>query len=215
MTIQNKLHDIQEFFTHSDKKLRDDRWIFTSMLIGAILSLLASFVLSVEAVELARNPDANLSCSVNVVLNCATVAKHPTAEIFGFPNSFLGLMAESVVITVAIAGLAGIRFPRLFMFAAQIGYTLGFVFALFLFYISFFIIQALCPWCLLVTLTTTMVFFAMTRYNIRENNLYLPKSIMVPLRRFVDKDYDKLLMASVVVIFIAAIIIKYGNGLFG
>lgn len=214
MTVQNKLHEIKDFFTHSSKKIRDDRWIFASMLIGAVLSLLASFVLSVESVELARNPNANLSCSVNVVINCATVAKHPTAEMFGFPNSFLGLMAESVVITVAIAGLMGIRFPRKFMFAAQIGYSLGFIFALYLFYVSFFIIQALCPWCLLVTATTTMVFFAITRFNIREDNLYLPKSIMKPLRSFIEKDYDKLLMVSIIVLFLAAIILKYGNGLF-
>ncbi|TAH32349.1 vitamin K epoxide reductase family protein [Candidatus Saccharibacteria bacterium] len=208
------MKSIFEFFTHKDRNLRDNRWIFTSMLVGALLSLLASFVLSKEAVELARNPDAALSCSVNVVLNCATVAKHPTAEMWGFPNSFLGLMAEPIVVTVAIAGLAGIAFPRKFMFAAQIGYTLGFIFAWYLFYISFFIIGALCPWCLLVTLTTTMVWFAITRYNIRENNLYLPKKAEKALKRFIEKDYDKFALASIVVIAIAAIIIKYGDGLF-
>lgn len=208
------MKSIFEFFTHKDRNLRDNRWIFASMLIGALLSLLASFVLSKEAIELARNPDAALSCSVNVVLNCATVAKHPTAEMWGFPNSFLGLMAEPVVITVAIAGLAGIAFPRKFMFAAQIGYTLGLIFAWYLFYVSFFIIGALCPWCLLVTLTTTMVWFAITRYNIRENNLYLPKKAEKALKRFIEKDYDKFALASIVVIAIAAIIIKYGDGLF-
>src|SRR5689334_13414998 len=114
------LKQIRNFFTHEDKKIRDDRWIFLSMLVGALLSLLASFVLSVEAIELAKNPAAELSCSVNIVLNCATVALHPSASLWGFPNSFLGLMAEPVVITVAIAGLAGIKFPRKFMFAAQI-----------------------------------------------------------------------------------------------
>ena len=171
------LSRIKEYFTHNEKKLRDNRWIFTSMLVGALFSLLASFVLSVEAVELAKNPEAELSCSINVVLNCATVALHPSANMLGFPYSFFGLMAEPVVITVAIAGLAGVAFPRRFMFVAQIGYTLGFLFAWYLFYTSFFIIQALCPWCLLVTLTTTLVWFAITRYNIRENNLYLPKEV--------------------------------------
>ena len=116
------------------------------MLVGACLSLLAAFVLSVEAVELAKNPNAALSCNINIVLNCASVGKHPSATMFGFPNSFLGLMAEPIVITVAIAGLAGIKFPRRFMFAAQIGYTLGFIFALALFYISLVIIKVLCPW---------------------------------------------------------------------
>ena len=208
------MHKVVEFFSHKDKKLRDNRWIFTTMLIGAIGSLLASFVLSVEAFELAKNPDADLSCSVNIILNCATVAAHPSSELFGFPNPFLGLMAESVVITVAIAGLAGIRFPRLFMFAAQIGYSLGFIFALYLFYVSFFVIQALCPWCLLVTLTTILVWFAITRYNIRENNLYLPKNIQKKLHGFIERDYDKLVMASVIILLVVAILIKYGEGIF-
>jgi uncharacterized membrane protein len=208
------LEAIKNFFTHNDTKLRDNRWIFTSMLIGAALSLLAAFVLSVEAVELAKNPNAQLSCSVNVVLNCATVAKHPTAELFGFPNSFFGLMAEPIVIVIAIAGLAGVIFPRRFMFGAQIGYTLGFIFAWYLFYVSFFIIQALCPWCLLVTLTTTFVLFAITRYNIREDNLYLPKRLATKLKSWVAKDYDKLLLATIVVLAIAAIFIKYGDSLF-
>jgi hypothetical protein len=80
--------------------------------------------------------------------------------------------------------------------------------------VSFFIIQALCPWCLLVTLTTTFVFFAITRYNIREDNLYLPKRLSVVAKRWIEKDYDKLVLASIVVLAIAAIFIKYGDSLF-
>lgn len=205
---------IKAFFTHSDKNLRDNRWIFTSMLIGAVLSLVAAFVLSVESYQLAKNPNAELSCSVNLVLNCATVAKHPSAEMFGFPNSFLGMIAEPIVITVAIAGLAGIRFPRRFMAAAQVGYTLGLFYALYLFSISFFVIQALCPWCLLVTLTTILVWFAITRYNIRENNLFLPKSLQTKLLAYVKKDYDKLAMFSLIAFLVLAIIVKYGDGIF-
>lgn len=208
------LRSVKEFFTHDERRLRDNRWIFTSMLIGSILSLVASFVLSTEALELARNPNAALSCNVSVVLNCATVNNHPTGHMFGFPNSFIGMMAEPVVITVAIAGLAGIAFQRKFMFAAQIGYTLGFIFALVLFYISYNIIGALCPWCLLVTLTTTLVWFAITRYNIRENNLYLPSNLQKTLHHWIEKDYDKIAMWTLIVLLIAAIIVKYGNSLF-
>lgn len=202
------------FFRHEDKNLRDNRWIFTSMLVGSILSLIAAFVLSVEALQLAKNPDAALSCSVNVVLNCATVAKHPSAEMFGFPNSFLGMITEPVVITVAIAGLAGIKFPRRFMQWAQVGYTAGLAYALYLFGISFFVIQALCPWCLLVTLTTLLVWFSITRYNIREKNLPLSKSMQQKLGKFIQRDYDKVVLLGIVAFFIAAIILKYGNGLF-
>lgn len=184
------------------------------MLVGSILSLTASFVLSQDAIQLAKNPAAPLSCSVNIVLNCATVANHPTASMFGFPNSFLGMMAEPVVITVAIAGLAGIKFPRKFMYAAQIGYTIGLFYALILLSISYFIIQALCPWCLLVTLTTILVWFAMTRYNIRENNLSLPAKLQSKLHTYVEKDYDKLVMLGLIVAVIVAILVKYGDGIF-
>lgn len=205
---------VKTFLNHSDKKVRDNRWIFTSMIIGAILSLLASFVLSVEAVVLAANPDAELACSISLVLNCATVGLHPSAHLFGFPNSFLGLIAEPVVITVAIAGLAGVRFPRLFMFFAQIGYTLGFIFALYLLYTSYFVIGALCPWCLLVTATTTLVWFSITRYNIREKNLYIPPAVQKKLSTFIAKDYDKLVLWAFLAVIIIAILIKYGDSLF-
>lgn len=207
------LRATKEYFSHKNKKLRDDRWIFASMLVGAIASLIASFVLSVEAIELAKNPDAILSCSINLILNCATVGLHPSASIFGFPNSFLGLIAEPVVITVAIAGLAGVKFPRAFMFVAQICYTLGFGFALWLFSMSYFVIGALCPWCLLVTATTTFVWFAISRYNIRENNLYLPRDLERVLRVYVEKSYDKVLLFSIVTVLIGAIIVKYGDAL--
>ena len=208
------MNQLVAFFRHEDKNTRDNRWIFASMLIGSLLSLLAAFVLSVEALQLAKNPDANLSCSVNIVLNCATVAKHPSAEMLGFPNSFIGMMAEPVVITVAIAGLAGIKFPRRFMRWAQAGYTVGLAYALYLFGISFFVIQALCPWCLLVTLTTILVWFSITRYNIREKNLPLSKSLQHKLSEFTKKDYDKVVMLGVIALLVAAIILKYGDGLF-
>ncbi len=210
----SKIKDAIAYFKHDDKRIRDNRWIFTSMLIGALLSLLAAFVLSVESIQLAKNPDAQLSCSVNVIINCATVAKHPSAEMLGFPNSFLGMMAEPVVITVAIAGLAGIAFGRRFMFWAQIGYTLGFIYAFVLFFISMFVIQALCPWCLLVTVTTAFVWFSITRYNIRENNLYLPKKAQKAALKFIEKDYDKLVLGVIIAAMIAGIFLKYGESLF-
>lgn len=207
-------HKIKNYFTHEDKKIRDNRWIFTSMLVGALCSLAASFVLSNEAVTLATNPNANLSCSINIVLNCATVAKDPSAHLFGFPNSFLGLMAEPVVITVAIAGLSGVKFGRKFMFVAQICYTLGLIFAFWLFKQSYFVIGALCPWCLLVTATTTFVWFAITRYNIRENNLFLRGDTLKKAQTFIDKDFDKLILFAIVFIMIVMILVKYGNALF-
>ncbi len=72
-----------------------------------------------------------------------------------------------------MAGLAGVRFPRGFMLAAQVVYALGFAFATWLFFESLFVIGALCPWCLVVTVSTTGVFASLTHVNVRDNNLFL------------------------------------------
>jgi uncharacterized membrane protein len=194
---------------------RSDVWIFSTMLISALLSLLAAFVLSTDAIQIAKDPGAALSCSINAIINCASVMKHPSAELLGFPNSFLGLIAEPVVITVAIAGLSGIRFPRPFMMAAQIGYAAGFIFAYYLFFTSAFVIGALCPWCLLVTVSTTLVFMSLLHYNIRENNLYLSDRHSKLLQGWIKKNYDRFATAVLLAGIIFLILFKYHDGLFG
>lgn len=206
---------IVEFFTHEDRNLRDNRWIFVSMLIGAIASLIAAFALSVEAYELAGNSEAIFSCDINAVISCGTVARTAYSTMFGFPNSYLGLISEPVVITVAVAGLAGVKFPRKFMFAAQIGYALGFLFAYYLFAIGLTQIHAVCPWCMVVTLATTFVFFSISRYNIREDNLYLPKKISKKAKQFIKKDYDKLILFLLTFVLFALLILNYGGKLIG
>jgi uncharacterized membrane protein len=144
---------------------------YTEMLISSLLGLVASLVLSIDAVTLAANPDADLSCNINAGISCGAVGTTWQANLLGFPNAFLGLIAEPVVITVATAALGGVRFPRWFMITAQAIYSIGFLFAYWLFYQSYFVIGALCPWCLLITVTTTLVFTSMTRVNLLDGNL--------------------------------------------
>lgn len=161
---------------------------FIEMLCSSIIGLVASLVLSIDAVKLAADPLAELSCNISSTINCAKVGLTWQANLLGFPNAFLGLIAEPVVITVAVAALGGVRFPRWFMLAAQCVYSIGLVFAYWLFYQAYFNIHALCPWCLLITVTTTLVFFSMTRVNILEGNLgtTLQTRLARPLRIGVD-----------------------------
>jgi uncharacterized membrane protein len=120
-------------------------WAYAEMLVGSVLGLVASFVLSVDAIELARNPAASFSCDISAKVSCSTVGLSWQASVFGFPNAFLGLITEPVVITLAVAALAGVRFPRWFMLAAQSVYLIGFVFAYWLFYQAYFDIGRCVP----------------------------------------------------------------------
>lgn len=143
---------------------------FIEMLCSSILGLVASLVLSIDAIALAKDPNVALSCNINAKISCGAVGVTWQANLLGFPNAFLGLIAEPVVITIAVAALGGTRFPRWFMLSAQAVYSIGLAFAYWLFYQAYFKIGALCPWCLLITVTTTLVFFSMTRVNIMEGN---------------------------------------------
>jgi len=144
---------------------------YIEMLLSSIVGLVASLVLSIDAVKLAEDPLADLSCNISSTISCGTVGLSWQANLLGFPNAFLGLIAEPVVITIAVAALGGTRFPRWFMVSAQVVYSIGLAFAYWLFYQAYFNIGAMCPWCLAITVTTTLVFASMTRVNILEGNL--------------------------------------------
>lgn len=192
-----------------------DTWIFGTMLVSSVLSLIASFVLAVDAVKLAADPTAELSCDVNEVISCGTVAAAWQSQLLGFPNAFLGLIAEPVVITVAVACLGGVRFPRWFMFAAQVVYTIGLGLAYWLFYQSMVHIGALCPWCLLVTVSTTLVFATLTHINIRDDNLFLPSRLHAALTGALRANLDLIVVVIWLLTLTLAVVVKYGDLLFG
>lgn len=190
---------------------RKRKILFGEMLVFAILSLIAAAVLSIEAITLAKNPDAVLSCSFNTWIDCAKVGSTWQANVLGFPNAFLGLVSEPVVMTIAVASLAGVRFPRWFMFTANVCYLLGVIFAYWLLWQSTYVIGALCPWCLLVTVSTTFVFTSMTQWNIRENNLFLPEGLQAKAFAFVDKGWFTVSVIAWFAVIIVLELLKWGH----
>lgn len=198
---------IPNWFFHKDLK-RQNLAAFI-MLIGSALGLLASFMLSIEALILAKNSHAVLSCDLNSVLSCSTVANHWSATILGFPNSFIGVMTLPVMVTIAVALLASAKFPKWFMQAAQAGAVAGMAFATWMFYMSYIEIGALCPWCLTLDVGMTLIFFGLTRYNILRKNISWRGA-----QKFVSGGYDALIAVSVIILVVVAIIAKFGGQLF-
>jgi uncharacterized membrane protein len=119
-----------------------------------------------------------------------------------------------VVITIAVASLGGVVFPRWFMCAAQAVYTLGVGFAYWLFYQSMFNIGALCPWCLLVTVSTTLVLATLTHVNLRDDNLPLPARARGVLKSAIDADLDAIVVTVWLLILALAVVSSYGPALF-
>jgi uncharacterized membrane protein len=189
-------------------------WTFGLMLACGIIGLIVSFILSVEKIHLLEQPNATLSCSFNLVLNCSTVMQTWQSSVFGFPNMYIGLMAFPVVITVAVVALTGATLPRWFWRAAHVCYGLGLLFAYWLFFNSVYDIQVLCPWCLVITFTMTILFEVMNRYVFRQNIWGLSSEANNRVQAFLDRDFDKLLVASWIVLLTGLVFVQFGSGLF-
>lgn len=190
------------------------RKTYIAMLISSTLSLIASLVLSIDAWKLAGNPNSKFACDINAVVSCGKVAKSWQSNLLGFPNPFIGLITEPVVITVAIAGLGLVAFPKYFLRVAHVIYGLGLVFALWLLSQSFFVIKAFCPWCLLVTVSTVTVFSTMTRINLMENTWNLSERNFEKVKNFLDRGWGRVIYSGIYAFLAIAIILKYGNQIF-
>lgn len=200
--------------TGTVERLRQHRKTYWAMLVSSTLSLIASLVLSYDAVKLAGSPASKLSCDINAIVSCGKVAKSWQSSLLGFPNSFIGLMLEPVVMTVAIAGLSLVVFPRKFMRVAHVGYGLGLLFALWLLSQSLFVIHALCPWCLLVTISTVTVFSTITRIVILENVWNFSEERHQKFVNLLDRGWGRVIYTVTYAVLILAIYFKYGQDLF-
>ena len=194
-----------QWFSKQDKRQKIAE---ISLLTGAGVGLLASFILSIETLVLAKTPNTVLGCDLNAVISCSSVAQHWSASLLGFPNSFIGVMTLPVMVTIAVALLAGTKFPRWFMFAAQIGVSIGFIFALWMFYMSFVEIGVLCPWCLTLDVGMLLIFGGMTRYNILTGIIAGKK-----IKKFAQNDYDIVLLMIIITLAVVMILVKFGDQL--
>lgn len=187
------------------------RKTYITMLVSSILSLAASLVLSVDSIMLAKNAGSKLFCDINAVVSCGKVALSWQSNLLGFPNAFLGLICEPVVITLAMAGLGRTKFPKWFLKTALSVYFIGLSFAFWLLSQSFFVIKAFCPWCLVVTISTVTVFSTMLRVNLYENTFNMSPERYEKVVAFLHKGWDYVVVTAVYSILVLAILFKYGK----
>lgn len=73
-----------------DQTRRSGIGVWVVMLLSSLASLVASFVLAVEAITLAENPAAELGCDINAVLSCGTVGASGKPRCSGSRTPFSG-----------------------------------------------------------------------------------------------------------------------------
>lgn len=161
-----------------DEGVRALPWL---LVVGGGIGLLAAFVLLVEKLRLLEDPTYVPSCSINPVLSCGTIMKTHQAEVFGFPNPMIGLIAFTAVIATGLALLSGARLARWYWLGLQAGVTLGLGFVGWLVFQSLYRIGALCPYCMVVWAVVIPIAWWVTLHNLRTGVLPAPRGLVTAL----------------------------------
>lgn len=127
------------------------------MLICGVLGMAASAALSIERIDLLKNPNYIPSCNFSPILSCGSVMQTDQAEFLGFPNPLLGLVAFAVILVTAVLSIGRIPLPRWYWIGQTLITAVGFVFVNYLAFQSIYRIGALCPYCMVVWTVTPII----------------------------------------------------------
>lgn len=152
-----------------------DRTLPWILLVGGLIGLIASFVLTIEKFALAEDANYIPTCSLNPILNCGSVMATEQASVFGFSNSLLGIAGFSVVAATGAGTLAGARLSRWYWLGLQLGVTAATVLVHWLIVQSLYVIGALCPYCMVVWAVTVPIFWYVTLRNLHHGTFTRPK----------------------------------------
>lgn len=117
-------------------------------IVFGITGWIASLALTLERIRVAENPEITLGCDVSPFISCKSVMLTEQASLLGFPNPLIGLASFFAPILIGVAVLAGAEFKNWFWNLYLVGNIFGFVFVLWLFSQSVFVIGSLCPYCM-------------------------------------------------------------------
>lgn len=144
------------------------------LIIGGVIGIICSFIISQDKVQLLENPHFIPSCNLNPVISCGSVMQSKQGAAFGFPNPWLGLMGFAIVTTIGAAMVAGAIFKRWFWVAFEAGMLAALAFAYWLLFESVYRIKALCPYCLAVDVALITLVWYLSLYVIRERHVHIP-----------------------------------------
>ncbi len=82
------------------------------VLIAGVVGFVASATLTIEKIEMLKNPAYVPTCSINPVLSCGSVMVTHQASVFGFPNPLMGIAGFAVVIVTGVLAVTKVRLPQ-------------------------------------------------------------------------------------------------------
>jgi len=182
------------------KNLTLDKALPYLFVIGGLIGLYCSYILSIDKIKLLQNPHFIPSCNLNPVLSCGNVMHSWQSNAFGFPNPFIGLATFPVLIIIGLAILSGAKMKRWFWLGLTAGQLLGIAFAYWLLFESIYKIKALCPYCLVVDIVMITITWYLTLYVFDKKFIRLPRGWPQTLYGWIRRHHLDILIAWFVII---------------
>ena len=143
-------------------------------IIAGVIGWFASFDLLIEKIETLVNPYYVPSCNISPLVSCGPNMASAQGSVFGFPNPIIGVATFVAPIIVGFAILAGARFAKWFWVLFNLGIALALAFVIWLISQSIFVLGTLCPYCMVVWVVVIALFWYVTVFNLKEQNLPAP-----------------------------------------
>lgn len=126
--------------------------------VGVVIILILAFCGLSDSIYLAQHEAANtpLLCNVTNLSGCNVVASSPYAHLFGISLAEYGVIFYAFIFVIAALEL--VLFDRLLRRVLQAASLIGLIASLYLTFIEFFVVRALCIYCLASASVALLIF---------------------------------------------------------
>lgn len=190
---------------------RESRAPALLLVVSGALGLLASLILSVDKVQQLQDQIAGkesvFACDFSAWVTCSEVIASRQSAAFGFPNSFIGVIGFTVVLTLGVVWLAGAPVTGWIWGGLQAGTVFGISFVTWLQFQSLYRIGRLCPYCMVVWAVMIPLFVVVTAHSLLR---WAPDA---GITRFVS-NWTGLIVALWYVAVLTAIWFEFGTRIF-
>lgn len=129
--------------------LKQSKAYLVTMIVLAFISLVSAVQLTLEKIELWKNPDYVPTCSWNPLFSCQGPMNSWQSSVFVLPNPIIGIAGFSLVILIAFTAFF-VKLPKWYWATYLGGIVAAFGFVIWLITQSLYDIQALCIYCMIV-----------------------------------------------------------------
>lgn len=177
------------------RKLDSFKKLALTLTALASIGLSSAVILTVEKIELLKNPEHVTSCSFSPIVACSPVIGSDQASaIDQIPNPIFGIFGFACVLTAGMSMLAGAqKLSKYWWYTLLAGIVFGTGFCIWLINAGLYQIGALCLYCMAVWLVTFTLFWLVLSELSRQKLLGFPQK----LNDFVVKNRDTLITATV------------------